>query len=124
MIEMTIRDIQGSRRRRLCFFDKSLQPILQVENFLRAHDAIKDVAVIGIPDERLGEITLAIIEVKEDHSLTEEEVELFCKGLPRYKRPRKIIFADIPRNPTGKIEKPLLRERYAGGRLVEQQTKR
>lgn len=102
---------------------ENIYPV-QVENFLRAHDAIKDVAVIGIPDERLGEITLAIIEVKEDHSLTEDEVNDFCKGLPRYKRPRKIVFADIPRNPTGKIEKPLLRERYAGGRLVEQQTKR
>jgi acyl-CoA synthetase (AMP-forming)/AMP-acid ligase II len=41
--------------------------------------------------------------------------------MPRYKRPRKIIFADIPRNPTGKIEKPKLREQYCGARLVEKQ---
>jgi len=41
--------------------------------------------------------------------------------MPRYKRPKKIIFADVPRNPTGKIEKPVLRERYCKGRLVEAQ---
>ena len=44
--------------------------------------------------------------------------------MPRYKRPRKIIFADVPRNPTGKIEKPKLRELYAGANLVEQQTRK
>jgi acyl-CoA synthetase (AMP-forming)/AMP-acid ligase II len=42
--------------------------------------------------------------------------------LPRYKRPRKIIFDKVPRNPTGKIEKPKLREKYIGGRLVEKET--
>ena len=46
---------------------------------------------------------------------TEEEINHFCLGLPRYKRPRKIIFADVPRNPTGKIEKPKLREKYGKG---------
>ena len=44
--------------------------------------------------------------------LTEKEVAVFCEGLPRYKQPRKIIFAAVPRNPTGKIEKPVLRKRY------------
>ena len=55
-------------------------------------------------------------------TLTEEEVNDFCTALPRYKRPRKIIFEDVPRNPTGKIEKPKLRERYSAGRLVEKAT--
>ena len=50
-----------------------------------------------------------------------EELEEFCKALPRYKRPRAVIFADIPRNPTGKIEKPVLRQRYCSERLVEAQ---
>ena len=54
-------------------------------------------------------------------ALTEEEVEEFCKKLPRYKRPRKIIFADIPRNPTGKIEKPTLRKIYCGDSVVASQ---
>ena len=78
-------------------------------------------AVIGLPDARLGEIATAIIQVKEGMSMTEEEVEDFCLDLPRYKRPRKIIFADVPRNPTGKIEKPKLREIYCGGSLVAKQ---
>ncbi len=99
---------------------ENLYPV-QIENFIRRHDAVKDVAVIGMPDARLGEIAAAIIEVKPDHTLTEQEITDFCADLPRYKRPRKIIFADIPRNPTGKIEKPKLREKYCGESLVAHQ---
>ncbi len=101
---------------------ENLYPV-QIEDFLRQHEAIKDVAVIGLPDHRLGEIAAAIIELKPGYSCTEEEINEFCHELPRYKRPRKIIFADVPRNPTGKIEKPKLRERYCGESLVEAQTK-
>ena len=99
---------------------ENLYPV-QIEDFLRKNDKIKDVAVIGLPDKRLGEIAAAIIEIKEGMSCTEEEINAFCKELPRYKRPRKIIFDKVPRNPTGKIEKPVLRERYCSGRLVEVQ---
>ena len=102
---------------------ENLYPV-QIEDFLRKHDKIKDVAVIGLPDERLGEIAAAIIEIKPDMTCTEEEINEFCMEMPRYKRPRKIIFADVPRNPTGKIEKPKLREIYCGKRLVEAQTTR
>ena len=100
---------------------ENLYPV-QIEDFLRAHDKVKDAAVIGLPHPRLGEIAAAIIEVKDGMTLTESEIEEFCLGMPRYKRPRKIIFADIPRNPTGKIEKPKLREIYCGVRLVEAET--
>ncbi len=99
---------------------ENLYPV-QIEDFLRRNGKIKDVAVIGLPDKRLGEIAAAIIELKEGVTCTEEEINLFCKELPRYKRPRKIIFDKVPRNPTGKIEKPVLRERYCSGRLVEVQ---
>ena len=99
---------------------ENIYPV-QIEDFLRAYDKIKDVAVIGLPDARLGEITAAIIEVKEGQTCTEAEINEFCKGLPRYKRPRKIIFEHVPRNPTGKIEKPVLRERYCKTPLVEAQ---
>lgn len=99
---------------------ENIYPV-QIEDFLRAHGAIKDVAVIGLPDKRLGEITAAIIEIKEGKSCTEEEINAFCKQLPRYKRPKRIIFADIPRNPTGKIEKPKLRKIYCGENLVAAQ---
>lgn len=100
---------------------ENLYPV-QIEDFLRTHESIKDVAVIGLPDDRLGEIAAAIIELKDGSATTEEQIQEFCMGLPRYKRPRKIIFADVPRNPTGKIEKPLLRDMYCSSRLVEAQT--
>lgn len=99
---------------------ENLYPV-QIEDFLRKFDKIRDVAVIGIPDRRLGEIAAAVIELKEGVTSSEAEINAFCEELPRYKRPRKIIFADVPRNPTGKIEKPVLRQRYCGGRLVEVQ---
>ena len=99
---------------------ENIYPV-QIEDFLRSNNAIKDVAVIGLPDTRLGEIAAAVIEVKEDCSLSEEEVNEFCMELPRYKRPRKIIFADVPRNPTGKIEKPVLRKKYCGESVVAKQ---
>ncbi|MBN1227412.1 MAG: AMP-binding protein [Deltaproteobacteria bacterium] len=89
---------------------------VEIEDFLAGNDNIQDVAVIGIPDERLGEISVAIIKIKPGRTITEEEINNFCLKLPRYKRPRKIIFGDVPRNPTGKIEKPKLREIYGGKR--------
>lgn len=99
---------------------ENLYPV-EIENYIRKHDAVKDVAVIGLPHSRLGEIAAAIVEVKPDMELSEEEFNDFCLGLPRYKRPRTVIFADVPRNPTGKIEKPKLREKYCGRSLVAQQ---
>ena len=101
---------------------ENIYPV-QIEDFLRANNKIKDVAVIGLPDKRLGEICGAIIEVKEGVTCTEEEIQDFCMDLPRYKRPRKIIFAEIPRNATGKIEKPALRKRYGAEHLVAQQNR-
>ena len=101
---------------------ENLYPV-QIENFLAAHSKISDVAVIGLPDTRLGEIAAAIVQIKDGMECTEEEINQFCMDLPRYKRPRKIIFASVPRNPTGKIEKPKLRKLYGGDRLVASQNK-
>lgn len=99
---------------------ENIYPV-QIEDFLRELNVVKDVAVIGLPHERLGEIPAAVIELKPGMECTEEQINTFCARLPRYKRPRKIIFDDVPRNPTGKIEKPKLRERYGVGRLVAEQ---
>ncbi len=99
---------------------ENLYPV-QIEDFLRSNPKIKDVAVIGLPDTRLGEIAAAVVEVKEGETLSEEEITDFCRALPRYKRPHKFIFADVPRNPTGKIEKPKLRKMYCGESLVAKQ---
>ncbi|MBO5370869.1 MAG: AMP-binding protein, partial [Clostridia bacterium] len=101
---------------------ENLYPV-QIEDFLRAHPAVSDVAVIGLPDARLGEIATAIIQVKDGMTCTEEDINEFCKGMPRYKRPHKIIFAEVPRNATGKIEKPKLRRIYCGESLVATQIK-
>jgi acyl-CoA synthetase (AMP-forming)/AMP-acid ligase II len=88
---------------------------VEIEAVLQSHPKIHDVAVIGAPDERLGEITVAIIDPKPGMTIGEDEVKEFYQSLlPKYKWPRRIIFDKVPRNPTGKIEKPKLREKYAG----------
>ena len=97
---------------------ENIYPV-QIEAFLMKHTKIKDVAVIGLPEPRLGEISAAIIELKPGCEATEEEIDTFCQELPRYKRPKKIIFAKVPRNATGKIEKPKLREMYGAANLIE-----
>ncbi|MCQ2432624.1 MAG: acyl--CoA ligase [Clostridia bacterium] len=96
---------------------ENIYPV-QIEDFIRTCDKVKDVAVIGLPDRRLGEITAAIIEVKEGYTCTKEDIEELCLGLPRYKRPKEIIFETIPRNATGKIEKPKLRKMHGADNLV------
>ena len=101
---------------------ENIYPV-QIEDFLRSYNKIKDVAVIGLPDKRLGEITGAVIEIKEGMECTEEEIQEFCLDLPRYKRPKTIIFAEIPRHSTGKIEKPKLRKLYGAEHLVAQQNR-
>jgi acyl-CoA synthetase (AMP-forming)/AMP-acid ligase II len=100
---------------------ENIYPV-QIEDFLRTHEAVKDAAVIGLPDHRLGEIVAAVVEIKPGFSCSEAEIAQFCTALPRYKRPRRIFFEQVPRNPTGKIEKPKLREKFFSGSLVEAQT--
>ena len=92
---------------------ENLFPV-EIESFIMENPKIQDCAVIGYPDERLGEIALAIIKTKPSQTMTEDEFMAYCEGLPRYTRPRKVVFADVPRNPTGKIEKPKLRKQYTG----------
>lgn len=99
---------------------ENIYPV-QIEDFIRLNDKVKDVAVIGMPDPRLGEITAAIIEIKDGMTCTEEEIQEFCLDMPRYKRPKKIIFAEIPRNATGKIEKPKLRRIYGVENLIAEE---
>lgn len=87
---------------------------VEVEEFLMENPKIQDAAVIGVPDERLGEIVAAVVKLKPGQSMTEEELIAYCDKLPRYKRPKRVFFDDVPRNPTGKIEKPKLRKKYSG----------
>ncbi|HBZ02730.1 MAG TPA: AMP-dependent synthetase [Lachnospiraceae bacterium] len=102
---------------------ENIYPV-QIESFIMKNRKVQDVAVIGTPDPRLGEISTAIIQLKDGEEATEEEMNNFCLELPRYKRPRQIIFADVPRNATGKIEKPALREKYGAANLVDRENHR
>lgn len=85
---------------------------VEVEEIIQKHPKVRDVAIIGTPDERLGEIVTAIIDPSET-ALTKEEIKTYCEeNLPRYKRPRRIIFDSVPRSATGKLLKQELRRKY------------
>jgi acyl-CoA synthetase (AMP-forming)/AMP-acid ligase II len=85
----------------------------EVEDIILKHPKVRDAALIGVPHDRLVEVPAAIIDIIEGETLTEEDIRAYCEqNLPRYKRPHHFIFDKVPRNPTGKIEKPKLREKY------------
>jgi len=87
---------------------------VDLESVLIGQPDVKDVAIIGIPDERYGEVVAAVVEPKKGTEVTEADMRAYFEPkLPKYAWPRIILFGDVPRNPTGKIEKPKLRERYA-----------
>ena len=87
---------------------------VDLEAVLIGQPDVKDVAIIGIPDERYGEVVAAVVEPKKGAELTEADMKTYYEPLlPKYAWPRLILFGEVPRNPTGKIEKPKLRERYA-----------
>jgi len=92
---------------------ENIYPV-EIEDVLRKHPKVQDVAVIGCPHPRFIEIAMAIIQTKEGETMTDQEVIEFCKGLglAKFKWPEKIVYASVPRNPSGKIEKPKLRNKY------------
>jgi len=90
---------------------------LEVENFLSKHHKVRNVAVVGTPDEKWGEIVTAFI-VRADETLTEQELDRYCKEsdeLARYKRPRRYVFVDeLPTTSSGKVDKKMLRSLAKG----------
>jgi acyl-CoA synthetase (AMP-forming)/AMP-acid ligase II len=95
---------------------ENIYPV-EVEEVLHLHAKIYDAAVIGTADERMGEVPIAIISPKPGEELSVEELMQFCKErLPKFKVPKEFIFDQVPRNPTGKIEKQKLRAKYSGGK--------
>lgn len=93
---------------------ENIYPV-EIEDALMDHPDIDDIACIGYPDDRLVEIVLAVVQPKEGRQMTDEQVIAFAKSkLSLYKVPRKVIFDQVPRNPTGKLMKPLLREKFTG----------
>jgi acyl-CoA synthetase (AMP-forming)/AMP-acid ligase II len=88
---------------------------VEIEDALMENPKIDDVACIGYPDDRLVEIVMAIVQLKEGETMTEEEVIEFAKQkISTYKVPRKVVFDSVMRNPTGKLMKPQMREKYTG----------
>ena len=88
----------------------------EVENAIGSHPKVKDVAVVGVPDEKWGESVLAAVVCHVGEALSEDELKLWCKKhLAGYKCPRHIVFiadSEMPRNATGKILHRILRDRY------------
>jgi acyl-CoA synthetase (AMP-forming)/AMP-acid ligase II len=87
----------------------------EVENMLLGHPALADAAVIGLPSAKWGEVPLAVVVPKKGASLTDAELLAWCKGrLAGFKLPKAaVIVAEIPRNPSGKILKRILRDQFA-----------
>ncbi len=87
----------------------------EIENVILSHDKVREVAVVGQPSARWGEAALAIV-VRADESVCDDDILAHCVGkLARFKLPKAVEFIDqIPRNPTGKVLKQQLRERFPG----------
>jgi fatty-acyl-CoA synthase len=85
---------------------------VEVETIIKEHPAVLDVAVVGKPDQKWGEIVKAIVKVKDGATVTDQEIVLWCRArMAGFKTPREIEFSDIPRTATGKIQKNLLKKR-------------
>ncbi len=86
---------------------------IEVENLLADHEDVYEVAVIGVADDEFGQRLKAFVVLKPGRALTEEAVKEYVRGnLARYKIPREVVFLDeLPRNPTGKVLKRVLRDR-------------
>jgi acyl-CoA synthetase (AMP-forming)/AMP-acid ligase II len=85
----------------------------ELENVILGHPAVGEVAVIGLPDDKWGEIACAIV-VGDAREASEEDIITHCEArLSRFKLPKRVIFVDeIPRNAAGKVLKRVLREQY------------
>jgi fatty-acyl-CoA synthase len=93
----------------------------EVEEMLYGHPAVSEAAVIGVPHEKWIEAVLAVVVIKQGHSVTEDALLAHCKGcLAHFKVPKRALFVDkLPKNPSGKLLKRELRQAYANTFLVE-----
>lgn len=84
---------------------------IEVETVLHKHPDVLLAAVVAVPDDKWGETPWAFVEPRKGASLTEADLEVFCRGyLSGFKRPRRFVFGELPKTATGKIQKFLLRE--------------
>ncbi len=97
---------------------------IEVEKAIFAHPSVLECAVVSAPDEQWGEIPVAIIVLKQDQSLSQEQLMLFLKPrIAKFKMPRLIKFVDgpLPKTGTGKMLKRQLRESFWGGKITRVQ---
>jgi acyl-CoA synthetase (AMP-forming)/AMP-acid ligase II len=93
---------------------ENIYPV-EIEEILHEHPDIDDAAVIGCPDKRFVEIVMAVVQLKDGKNASEEKIIAFCSSrLAMYKVPRKVVFDRVVRNPTGKLLKTVLRQKYFG----------
>jgi fatty-acyl-CoA synthase len=89
---------------------------VEIEKALSEHPAVLETVVVGRPDEKWGEIPVAFVVLRPEMSATKDElIQFVCGRIARFKAPRDILFEDLPKTSTGKIQKYLLRRRLAGG---------
>jgi acyl-CoA synthetase (AMP-forming)/AMP-acid ligase II len=86
----------------------------EIEGVIASHPSVSEVAVFGVPDERLQEEIMAVIVLKANSQVSEEEIVRLCEdNLARYKKARYVQFVDaLPKNPTGKVLKHELKKKY------------
>jgi fatty-acyl-CoA synthase len=85
---------------------------VEVEGIIMQHPAVQDAAVIGKPDQKWGEIVKAIVKVRDGSEVTEQEIIQWCRArMAGFKTPREVELADVPRTPTGKVQKNVLKKR-------------
>ena len=85
---------------------------VEVENIVAKHEAVSLVAVVAKPDEKWGEIPCAFVELMKGKNATVEEIKEYCKkNMAGFKRPKHVIFGELPKTSTGKIQKFELRKK-------------
>ncbi|MAR79530.1 MAG: acyl-CoA synthetase [Rhodospirillaceae bacterium] len=85
---------------------------IEIEEIIFQNESVLEVAVVGKPDEKWGEVPCAFIKLKKNNNITEEEIIKFCyENMARFKVPKQIIFCDLPKTSTGKIQKFKLRDK-------------
>lgn len=88
---------------------------VEVENALTTHPDVLEAAVVGVPDEKWGEIPVAHVALRSGSDVTEQElVEHVRARIARFKAPRQVVFGELPKTSTGKLRKNVLRERVRG----------
>ena len=85
---------------------------VEVEGVLYKHPSVGEAAVVALADDKWGEVPCAFVELKTGSEASEQELIEFCAdNMARFKRPKKVVFGELPKTATGKIQKNVLRER-------------